>query len=1582
MSLTITPGAVTNVTIVNTPNGSIDAATHSGGTSPYTYSWKSAPLYTSTSIQLPSDVSAVTTSSLDGVYTGTYTLTVTDSLGAVKSTVYKVAQLAINIGTVNQASSLISSSGSIGASTVIGGSGTYTHMWTWSAGSTTITTPTTLSAKSSLKTGKYTLTVTDSVYPSSIVSYTYEVPYLENLSTVFSSPEAAAYDAFGGSIAMQDQTMVVGAHEKSTNRGSVYIFKRTNYLATGGWTYESTLVQPTSLQYSNFGRSVAIDGDYVVVGQPGDSGANIQGRAHVYIRGTDNIWTLQTTLETTTTLVSYQHFGYSVSISGDYIIVGCPRWSRVTPSAINQCGTAIVFFRDGSTWSQQAQLMSETPIASGQMGYAVSIDGTTALVGEPNGVGDGGLITGSAFSYTRTGTTWSSPTRLAPNDASSLDEFGCAVQVVGEYAIVGARSWALKTPVLAKCGAAYTFISNGTTWTQEARINSGRSEANIFGNTVALNSRGDAVISTQSSNFVYLVKRSGTSWPISRVLTTGNKVAALTDKWCATWMHMYGPFVYAGTVYTTVVDPILFSGGAITNARVADTASGSIGTIVVTGGAPPYTYSWTSSILPNFETSTQSPSDVTGVTTPYLDNVFLGSYKLTVTDSLGHQNTSSAYTVSQLTIVPGYITNASGETSASGAISLGSVTGGSGTYSYMWTSSPGATTITTPTTNSAKSQLLPGLYTFTVTDTVYPTSISSWVYDVSYIQIIPQSVISPTPVASDRFGSSVSVDGLYMVVGAYGKSVVAANDGQAYIFKMGDAGWAYDNTTFSPPISGKAYEFGRGVAISGDTVIVSEPASLGSTSKGAVHVWYRSSGTNWISQGSVVTTTNMPNGSMLGQSVDISGDYIVAGAYRWSSTTPTVISDCGAVFVFIRSGSTWTEQALLRPDAPFAGQQFGSAVAIDGDTVVAGAMINITNLASSPGMALVYKRNGTVWSPPTMLTARDPTIGDQFGVTVDISGDYIIVGAASWDRKSPSRTEYGAAYIFFNNGVSWIQQARLISGDSSINSYFGLHVSILSTGIALIGARYMAYVFKLNQTSWTKYNVLNPVNSNANSWLSRSSDLSDLWIAIGDSLTSSATGSVYTTTAPAGTIIPLSISGGTITHVASSGTSSGAIGTVTVTGGSGVYNSVWTSSAGATTGLASNLESHTSLKAGTYTLTVTDSLGATVTSDYIIREVVVTGGAVTHVLVRGQATGSIGAVTISSVSNNHSYTWTSSPGATSIATQDGTSKTGLKAGAYTLVARDVTFDITNTVTFYVGEPIIISFSTVECSAYDALDGSVTASAVGGTLDSTYAYTWSNGVTAPELTGVGAGEYTLTVRSGTFTSTNTATVSEPLFTGTAIGVTPVSVSMSWPTSNDAIGSLYTVRYTGPDGVEKGDGIILTSSTANVIGLSPGTSYVIRVYRIVNRRTGVKKPLASLTAVTSPNQAEFYNKAYLTSSDGSITLKKNSLSEIGASIDDVFSTGDKVKVTTRLHPKTEAIYVKSKATIGIDELKAVMLPFDKSSGAGQEVVMQNTAEGTSTTVTYNDVEDTIRVGETDYEAGSTFMLGSSRVHVCDA
>ncbi len=344
--------------------------------------------------------------------------------------------------------------------------------------------------------------------------------------------------------------------------------------------------------------------------------------------------------------------------------------------------------------------------------------------------------------------------------------------------------------------------------------------------------------------------------------------------------------------------------------------------------------------------------------------------------------------------------------------------------------------------------------------------------------------------ANDEFGGAVAISGDIIVIGARqedGSDVdvdglddnLAANSGAAYVFERVAGVWGFA-AYLKASNTGAGDNFGTSVAVDGETAIVGarfeDSASIGvnaggadtGNNTGAAYVFARTGGV-WDAQ-AYLKASNTGDDDRFGISVGISGDTAVVGA-RFEDTTA---DDSGGAYTFERTGVNWLPGIFLKAPNAGADDEFGTSVAISGDTIVIGAPNEDSSAsgisgsqsdgANNAGAGYVFVRSGAAWPLQAYLKAFTNGIngvGNEFGGSVAISGDVIVIGAEFEDSGSTGvngsevnfgATSSGAAFAFVRSGVTWSRLAYLKSSNSGADDRFGSAVSVSGT-TAVAGAR-------------------------------------------------------------------------------------------------------------------------------------------------------------------------------------------------------------------------------------------------------------------------------------------------------------------------------------------------------------------------------------------------------------------------------------------------------------------------------------------------------------------------------------------------
>lgn len=319
--------------------------------------------------------------------------------------------------------------------------------------------------------------------------------------------DRSSIDNFGYSVAINGDYVIVGAYQEDndvvggntmSNSGSAYIFKNI----AGEWTEMQKIVASDRNTDDFFGASVSISGEYAVIGAyqedenaSGNSTMSNSGSAYIFHNVSDTWSEVQKIVASDRSAVDY--FGLSVSMSGDYLIVGAySEDENVAGSAtLNNAGSAYIFKNNAGTWAQSQKIVASDRGAEDFFGYSVSISGNVAIVGayqeDHNTSGSANLAnSGSAYIYTRNGSTWTQSQKLVASDRDEGDQFGYAVSICGDYAIVGSS---LEDEDISgensffNAGSAYIYKNVAGSWSQAQKIvPSDRANSDLFGTSVAI----------------------------------------------------------------------------------------------------------------------------------------------------------------------------------------------------------------------------------------------------------------------------------------------------------------------------------------------------------------------------------------------------------------------------------------------------------------------------------------------------------------------------------------------------------------------------------------------------------------------------------------------------------------------------------------------------------------------------------------------------------------------------------------------------------------------------------------------------------------------------------------------------------------------------------------------------------------------------------------------------------------------------------------------------------------------------------------------------------------------------------------
>ena len=686
--------------------------------------------------------------------------------------------------------------------------------------------------------------------------------------------DAAAYDYFGLSVAVDGGTVVVGAYGDGADVGSVYVFSEP----VGGWASVSGNVKLTASDAAasdRFGFSVAVDGGTVVVGAYGD-GADV-GSVYVFSEPVGGWASVSGNVKLTASdAAASDRFGFSVAVDGGTVVVGAYGDGA-------DVGSVYVFSEPVGGWasvSGNVKLTASDAAASDRFGFSVAVDGGTVVVGA---YGDGADV-GSVYVFSEPVGGWASVSgnvKLTASDAAASDRFGISVAVDGGTVVVGADRDG------AEVGSVYVFSEPVGGWASVSGdvelTASDAATSDYFGRSVAVDG-GTVVVG------VYGDDDGG--------LNSGSAYVDYASGWSA--IPDSAPGGTNATSYTVAG----FANGEEHDFGLRIRAKNGTGvsdaSAVATLVAPDRPTGLTAAVSDgqvSLGWDDPSVSTITGYEYDLLAEVA----KLTAFDADALDSFGWSVAVESDTMVVGAQLDDDAD-SASGAAHVFVRQSGVWGHAAKLTASDGALgdrfgysvaiggdtiIIGSPRDNDGGSDS-GSVYVFT-------KPAGGWATASGNVKLTAFDAA-----AHDYFGWSVAIDGDTVVVGAHGDDDGGSVSGSVYVFTKPAGGWATASGNVKLTASNPAMDdyFGTAVAVDGDTIVVAVASDDdGGTDSGSVYVFTKPAG-GWATvTGSVkLTAADADDYDYFGISVAVDGGTVVVGAYR----DDDVFSDSGSVYVFTK----------------------------------------------------------------------------------------------------------------------------------------------------------------------------------------------------------------------------------------------------------------------------------------------------------------------------------------------------------------------------------------------------------------------------------------------------------------------------------------------------------------------------------------------------------------------------------------------------------------------------------------------------------------------------------------------------------
>lgn len=284
-----------------------------------------------------------------------------------------------------------------------------------------------------------------------------------------------------------------------------------------------------------------------------------------------------------------------------------------------------------------------------------------------------------------------------------------------------------------------------------------------------------------------------------------------------------------------------------------------------------------------------------------------------------------------------------------------------------------------------------------------------------------------------------------------------------------------------PDLPVKGDQFGFSVAAAGNRLLAGSPYSDNPESMSGSAYLFQFTGNLW-NEMAKLTASDGDFRDQFGYSVALASDYAAVGA-RLDDR------DRGAVYIFRESAGSWHEDEKLVASDHFSGSQFGFSLSVNGNRLIVGAPRH-SYMFSRTGQAYIYDFDGVTWQESDILVASDFEYNDQFGHSVALQGDIAVIGTVNKDTS-------GAVYVFRYNGQFWTQEAKLRAEDGATGDSFGQSISIdnnvIAIGAANVGDIHdeagAAYIFRYNGSSWQQEAKIYPPDSQANAHFGHSVSL-------------------------------------------------------------------------------------------------------------------------------------------------------------------------------------------------------------------------------------------------------------------------------------------------------------------------------------------------------------------------------------------------------------------------------------------------------------------------------------------------------------
>ncbi|MFK8012115.1 MAG: Ig-like domain-containing protein [Marinicellaceae bacterium] len=712
---------------------------------------------------------------------------------------------------------------------------------------------------------------------------------------------------------------------------------------------------------------VSMNENWAFVGAENDNvyGAN-SGAVHVF-KYVNNQWIKHSKIIPPDGALG-DEFGSMLSVAKNENIVAIAAKGVAATSGFSN-GAVYIYTLNSESWEYSTKLRVQSSVLDNRFGESLNLDTSDLIVGAPK---DDGAVSGSGAAYIfqkNSPTNWSLTEKLFANEAFDTAQFGKSVAIDGDRAIVGVQDGLNLSNF--STGYVVSYLRTAGQWNQDSIIYGAESVGAKFGRSVSI-SGNHFIVTEQGANKAYIY-----------------------DRFIGVWRKLKTISLLSSSELTVKIfaNRAIIGSGSTSNSGLNQ--SGSIEVYDFDGLA-----TWSLS-------DTLTANDLQS-------NAFVGGRVDFINDKIiGSSNINAAYTFSKLT---------------------------------NWSQSA-KLTVDDSTSNDkfGHSVSLFGSYALVG---AYGNddfgSDSGAVYAFKFInsQWVNTGKLVPNDGQSgDRYGYSVSLYNNFALVGAYNNDDMGQNAGAAYVFYRTSSGNWYQATKLYANDGAEFDNFGRSVSLDSTTAVIgAEFADLpGKNSAGAAYVFDLNSITSWP-QSSKLTADDSAAFFNFGSAVSINLDRILIGSRRDSTNG----GDAGSAYIFDRNNlnNTWTQSLKLTASDGGTNDSFGISVDLDSDQLIVGAQDD------GVGSAYVFEKTTNSWSEKVKLNPQSSNSNDNFGASVAINNSDIFVGSYLRDFNG---TTSGSVYQYTKTDDLWWQIDEFIASDTGASDNFGRSVS-LSEDQVLIGA--------------------------------------------------------------------------------------------------------------------------------------------------------------------------------------------------------------------------------------------------------------------------------------------------------------------------------------------------------------------------------------------------------------------------------------------------------------------------------------------------------------------------------------------------